>query len=252
MEGSDIGHIDEEGSLYEDDNLNKDNEEEEEDEVVEDIPYSIARLEFPNYNLEEVEDDISQENEEQLEDNEQLEEIIEEVNEEEHKVFVDHLTFNIKLSKIEDMLEVMKKQINNLEDKITNLQELPSIINVVKKHYPAKVSSASSYLLNQSQCSIISKFVSNLVIHQVKFLDKAIEFQKGQEYAKACAKKICIPENDIEQALPAILVEIKCYVTTCRNNQVQDIRSAFYGKIFCYVSIQYLIHSSNISFVRIN
>ena len=141
---------------------------------------------------------------------------------------------------------MMKKKMNNLEDKITNLQELPSIINVVKKCYPAKVSSASSYLLNQSQCSIISKFVSNLVIHQVKFFDKAIEFQKGQEYAKACAKKICIPENDIEQALPAILVEIQCYVTTCRNNQVHDICSAFYSKIFCYGSILYLNCSSSI------
>ena len=124
----------------------------------------------------------------------------------------------------------MKEQIGTLLYAITRMRNIPKTVSVIDKIHPGKLTTVTNYNLHYSQIALISKFVNDKLIHLIKIFDKVIEVQKGREIALACAKKLGVPESDMESAIPPIIFEIKRYVTRCQNNQLQDICLAFYGK----------------------
>lgn len=146
------------------------------------------------------------------------------------KKLIEAEEFLEKIIQVEEFVVQLKDKIGTMENTITSLQQVPTSITIMDKNCKGKVSSTSSYVLHPSQLSVISKFVSDIVIHEVKIFDKVIESKKGLEYASSCAERLNIPEVEKDSALISILSEIKNYVTTARNNQLRDLRAAFFGK----------------------
>ena len=131
---------------------------------------------------------------------------------------------------MEGSLKYIKEMVCMLVDVIKNFQSFSTSILVAKSiSTNTSLNVVPTFILQQSQSTLISKYASNHIIHYIIIFDKEVETKKGQDYARTCVKKIGLDDKDLNSAILVLMKEIKKLVTTRRNNQLRCIQLGFYG-----------------------